>query len=74
LEKISFNSLSIDISDCIMEVRQIKENFNHWGVELENFRNGHKLLERQKFKPPADWLNLDLVDGEWNILRQLVHK
>lgn len=52
----------------------MKNNHDLWNVEMENFRNGNKLLERQKFAAPADWLRLDQVEGEWNIFRQLVSK
>lgn len=45
-----------------------------WSQEVEKFQSGNKLLERQRYKEPADWLELDKVMVEWSNFKQAFNK
>lgn len=45
-----------------------------WSNEVETFGSGNKLLERQRYKYPADWLELDKVLIEWNNFKQIYNR
>ena len=34
-------------------------------ARLEDYRSGQRLLERQRFRFPQDWLYLENAEGEW---------
>ncbi|EAR94592.2 dynein heavy chain, cytoplasmic protein (macronuclear) [Tetrahymena thermophila SB210] len=74
LEKISFNNPSVDVTIAITEVKEMMEKYSVWNNDIEIFRTGQKLLERQKYQYPNDWLWLDQVEGEWSNFRQLVNR
>ena len=71
LEKINFQNLAADIVEMVTEFQGIKKKYLEWSKEVEKFDSSNKLLERQRYKYPADWLELDKVMIEWSNLRQI---
>jgi len=39
----------------------IKKKYMEWAKEVEKFDSSNKLLERQRYKYPAEWLELEKV-------------
>jgi dynein heavy chain 1, cytosolic len=74
LEKINFQNLSADIVEMVNEFQGIKRKYNEWCKEVEKFDSSNKLLERQRYKYPADWMELDKVMIEWSNLRQIYNR
>ena len=74
LEKINFSNLTADIVEMISEFQDIKKKYLEWSQEVEKFGSGNKLLERQRYKTPADWLELDKVLIEWNNFKQIYNR
>jgi dynein heavy chain 1 len=58
----------------VNEFQNIKKKYNEWSKEVEKFDSSNKLLERQRYKYPADWLELDKVMIEWSNLRQIYNR
>lgn len=58
----------------VTDYQAIKRKYIEWAKEVEKFDSSNKLLERQRFKYPADWLDLDKVMIEWSNLRQIYNR
>jgi dynein heavy chain 1 len=58
----------------ITDYQDIKRKHLEWSQEIEKFSSGNKLLERQRYKYPADWLELDKVMTEWSNFKQAFNK
>lgn len=71
LEKINFTNLSADIVDMVNEFQTIKRKHLEWSKEVEKFDSSGKLLERQRYKYPSDWLEIDKVMQEWSSFKQI---
>lgn len=55
----------------INDFQGIKKKHFEWSKEVEKFDSSNKLLERQRYKYPADWLELDKVIQEWMSFKQI---
>jgi dynein heavy chain 1 len=38
------------------------QHFTAWGMTMESFRNGQKVIEKQRFQYPSDWLSISQVE------------
>ncbi|KAI9204677.1 dynein heavy chain [Polychytrium aggregatum] len=73
LEQQSVDSSSTAAAvSFITFVQDLKRKLPKWSVQVETFRNGQKVLERQRFQFPSDWLYVDNVDGEWSALNEIL--
>lgn len=71
LEKIDFKNVTADIVDMVNEYQTIKKKYMEWAKEVEKFDSSNKLLERQRYKYPSDWLELEKIMIEWSNLKQI---
>lgn len=55
-------------------VQDLKRKVQMWGPEIELFTAGQKTLERQRYSFPADWLHVDLVQGEWGAFSDILKR
>ena len=55
-------------------VQELKRKFSVWSEEIEHARGGQKLLERQRFQFPADWLHIESLDGAWSSFSDIFKK
>ena len=58
----------------VNEFQTIKKKYIEWSKEVEKFDSSNKLLERQRYKYPSDWLELEKVQIEWSNLRQIYNR
>jgi dynein heavy chain 1 len=58
----------------VNEFQIIKKKYLEWSREVEKFDSSNKLLERQRYKYPSDWMELDKVMIEWSNLRQIYNR
>jgi dynein heavy chain 1 len=72
LEKINFQTG--DIIKSISDLQDCKSKVKIWSVDMERLKDGQKLLERQKYHFPNDWLYHDKVESEWKIFMQILSK
>jgi dynein heavy chain 1, cytosolic len=53
-------------------IGDVKRRLGAWTAALETCRGGQKLLERQRFQFPTDWLYFDNVQGEWSAFNEIL--
>jgi dynein heavy chain 1 len=53
-------------------IQDLKRKLTRFGEELETFRGGQKVLERQRYAFPDEWLQMDTVDGEWDAFTEIL--
>lgn len=41
---------------------------------LKLFRNGQRLLEKQRFQFPSSWLYIDNIEGEWGAFSDIMKR
>ncbi|KAF2103413.1 dynein heavy chain [Rhizodiscina lignyota] len=58
----------------ITVVQQSKRKVKAWTPEVEVFRQGQTMLQRQRHQFPADWLHVDQIDHEWAILNDILER
>jgi len=73
LERITFGAGG-DIVSSISDLQSCKSKVEQWAVDLERLKDGQKLLEKQKFHFPLDWLNQEKIEGDWMLFRQILSK
>lgn len=56
----------------ITTVQNCKLKVRAWGPEIEIFRQGQIALVRQRYQFPVDWLDVEQVDAEWNMLNDIL--
>lgn len=61
-----------DLVNFIVLVRDLRARSADWGVELKICGNGQKLLERQRFQFPTDWLYFEQLNGEWSSFLEIL--
>ena len=49
--------------------------YNHifYGL-MQSFRGGEKILDRQRFQFPPDWIYIDHVEGEWGAVVEIMKR
>ena len=63
-----------DAVSYITIIQELKRKLNRWGEDVEVFRVGQKVLERQRYPFPDDWLHSDMVDGEWAAFNDILSR
>ncbi|KAJ3451774.1 dynein heavy chain [Anaeramoeba flamelloides] len=76
LSKHSLESDSTsDIVSFVTQVTSLKKNSLKWEQELELFRNGELILDRQWFRlDENNWLYYDQVESEWLLFSEILNK
>lgn len=41
---------------------------------MEIYREGQKILERQRFHFPNNWLHVDNIEGEWGAFNEIMKR
>ncbi|KFD71623.1 hypothetical protein M514_05338 [Trichuris suis] len=49
----------------ITYVQNLKRQVKEWENNVENFKEAQRILERQRFQFPANWLYSENFEGEW---------
>ena len=58
----------------ITVVQQCRRKKEVWEPEIEIFRQGQTLLNRQRYQFANDWLFVDQVDHEWTALNEILDR
>lgn len=58
----------------ITVVEQSKRKVLEWEPEIDVFRQGNSTLVRQRYQTPADWLHMDQIDHEWQMLTDVLER
>jgi len=58
----------------ITVVQQCKRKVLEWEPEVETFRQGQSTLSRQRYQLPSEWLHIDQIDHEWEMLNDVLDR
>jgi dynein heavy chain 1 len=75
LEKFSVESSSTaDIITFIIFLQDLKRRVVGWTNVLESLSSGQKILERQRFSFPSNWIYFEQIEGEWGAFNEIFLK
>eukprot|EP00731_Ephydatia_muelleri_P024350 Em0016g621a len=55
-------------------MQDLKRKVRVWDTKIESFRGGEKILDRQRFQFPPDWIYIDHVEGEWGAFVEIMKR
>ena len=58
----------------ITDVQSLKRKMKAWDKEVASFKDGQRILERQRFQFPTNWLHVDNVEGEWSAFNEIIKR
>ena len=58
----------------ITYVQSLKRKMKSWEKQVDMYREGQRLLERQRFQFPSTWLYSDNVEGEWSAFSDIIRR
>ncbi|KAJ3385444.1 hypothetical protein HDU84_002244 [Entophlyctis sp. JEL0112] len=75
LEQQSIDSgTTADAVAFITFVQGLKKKVAGWGADVEVFKASQKVLDRQRFAYPNDWLYVENVEGGWNAFNDILKR
>uniref|UniRef100_A0A3Q2D1J2 Dynein, cytoplasmic 1, heavy chain 1 n=1 Tax=Cyprinodon variegatus TaxID=28743 RepID=A0A3Q2D1J2_CYPVA len=75
LEQHSVDTASTsDAVNFITYVQTLKRKIKQFEKNVELFRNGQRLLEKQRFQFPPSWLYIDNIEGEWGAFSDIMKR
>merc|ERR1719422_1263221 len=63
-----------DAVSFITYVQGLKRKMRGWEKQVETYREGQRILERQRFQFPQQWLHVDNIDGEWGAFNEIMRR
>ena len=63
-----------DAVSFITYVQGLKRKMRGWAKQVEVYREGQRILERQRFQFPGQWLHVDNIDGEWGAFNEIMRR
>ena len=45
-----------------------------WEKQVELYRESQRILERQRFQFPQQWLHVDNIEGEWSAFNEIIKR
>ncbi|RKP12335.1 dync1h1 protein, partial [Piptocephalis cylindrospora] len=55
-------------------VQDLRKRVARWTELVDLYRTGQKVLERQRYQFPSDWVYVDQVEGEWSAFQEILHR
>eukprot|EP00919_Chromeraceae_sp_WS-2016_P001806 GHVR01004377.1.p1 GENE.GHVR01004377.1~~GHVR01004377.1.p1 ORF type:complete len:4168 (-),score=965.61 GHVR01004377.1:131-12634(-) len=74
LEGVSNEGSAKDVTDFVTAVQDVRKKALIWSKQLDHLRTSQRLLERQRFQFPSDWLWFDRLEGEWEAFEQILNR
>ncbi|XP_056446392.1 cytoplasmic dynein 1 heavy chain 1 [Gadus chalcogrammus] len=75
LEQHSVDTASTsDAVTFITFVQTLKRKIKQFEKNVDLFRNGQRLLEKQRFQFPPSWLYIDNIEGEWGAFSDIMKR
>ncbi|KAL8455832.1 hypothetical protein Emag_000406 [Eimeria magna] len=66
------SNLVANLTKFLLKLQEAGKLEPKWGATLEALRASERLLERQRFTFPSDWLWIDRIEGEMEMFVQLL--
>lgn len=75
LEQQSIEAASTsDAVTFITYVQSLKKEMLVWDKQVEVYREAQRILERQRFQFPNNWLHVDNIEGEWSAFNEIMKR
>ncbi|XP_044006814.1 dynein heavy chain, cytoplasmic isoform X3 [Aphidius gifuensis] len=75
LEQQSIEAASTtDAVGFITYVQSLKRKMKVWEKQVDIYREGQRILERQRFQFPSTWLHVDNIEGEWGAFNEIIKR
>ncbi|XP_028677485.1 cytoplasmic dynein 1 heavy chain 1 isoform X2 [Erpetoichthys calabaricus] len=75
LEQHSVDTASTsDAVTFITYVQSLKRKIKQFEKQVDLYRNGQRLLEKQRFQFPPSWLYIDNIEGEWGAFSDIMRR
>lgn len=75
LEQQSIEASSTsDAVTLITYVQSLKKKMKSWEKEVDMYKEGQRILERQRFQFPNQWLHVDNIEGEWGAFNEIIRR
>ena len=58
----------------ITYVQTLKRKMLEWEEKVGVYKEGQRILERQRFQLPNNWLHIDSVEGEWSSFSEILKR
>ncbi|OXA50597.1 Dynein heavy chain, cytoplasmic [Folsomia candida] len=58
----------------ITYVQNLKKKMLEWEEKVGVYKEGQRMLERQRFQLPNNWLHIDSVEGEWSSFSEILKR
>ncbi|XP_053373809.1 cytoplasmic dynein 1 heavy chain 1-like isoform X4 [Mercenaria mercenaria] len=58
----------------ITQVQALKRKMKNWEKQVDMYKEGQRILERQRFQFPANWLYSDNIEGEWGAFTDIMKR
>ncbi|KAI9501195.1 dynein heavy chain [Coemansia spiralis] len=69
------SSTTSEVVTFITFVQELKRKCPGWKTDVEEvFRGGQRVLEKQRYQFPSDWMYLDQVEGEWSSFNEILKR
>ncbi|KNE70419.1 hypothetical protein AMAG_14553, partial [Allomyces macrogynus ATCC 38327] len=73
LEQFSVDSAATgDTVTFIIFLQDLKRRLVAWSTDVESFRTGQKVLERQRYSFPQEWIYIEQIEGEWSAFNEIL--
>ena len=63
-----------DAVTFITYVQGLKRKMKNWDKQVNVYREGQRILERQRFQFPSSWLHVDNIEGEWSAFNEIIRR
>ena len=67
-------STTAEAVSLITNVQSYRKNVKKWEEQKNLFRDGQKMLERQRYRFPDNWLYSDNVEGEYSSFVEILSR
>ncbi len=74
LESQNLDVSSSDVTIFVTEIQELKKKVVVWQEQMERYKNGKKLLDRNRYQYPPEALQVEHIEGEWSSLKQILSK
>ena len=63
-----------DAVSFITYVQGLKRKMRGWEKQVDMYREGQRILEKQRFQFPQGWVHVDNIEGEWGAFNEIMRR
>lgn len=63
-----------DAVTFITYVQSLKKQMKAWEKHVELYKESQRILERQRYQFPQQWLHVDNIEGEWSAFNEIIKR